>query len=280
MQNVSIESSRAKTASDSCNILSAKVSQPDLIDLVVNDILSYFKDSPDIKKSLRFMSRKINLHEKTLFRIVNKENFPNYTSLYKIYRFIFNTQNDLLILEKLHPQIKRFLLQANPQALPLNAVLASEKLQQEVLSNPVLRELYVLAGTGSLKKDFVFNRFGQYGLESVTKLLKLNVLEEIRPNEFALGSAQINFTPNSVYEVGLQFCESYARPAEGQLTGENYMTFFAEGLSEEAYQQWLQIDLEAFQKKVLLAGSAQSLGGVRAFTFTCTDKILSTEKTK
>jgi hypothetical protein len=280
MQNVSIESTPAKTTSDICKNLSTKVSSPELIDLVVNDILNYFKDSSDIKKSLRFMSRKINLHEKTLFRLVNKENFPSYSSLYKIYRFIFNSENDLLVLEKLHPQIRQFLLQANPQALPPNAQLVSEQLQQEVLSNPVLRELYVLAGTGSLKKDFVLNRFGQYGLESVNKLLKLAVLKEIRPQEFTLGSAQINFTPDSVYEVGLQFCQSYARPAEGQLTGENYMTFFAEGLSEEAYQQWLQIDLEAFQKKVLLAGNAQSLGGVRAFTFTCTDKILSSEKTK
>lgn len=61
--------------------------------------------------------------------------------------------------------------------------------------------------------------------------------------------------------------------------GENYIALYAEGLSEEAYNNWIKIDEEAFAKKVELSKQTHARGTLRAITFMLTEKMkLQTEK--
>lgn len=66
---------------------------------------------------------------------------------------------------------------------------------------------------------------------------------------------------------------SYLRPDKAYAKGENFLGFYAEGLTEAARQKWLAIDAEAFERKAELAKQPENRGDLLVFTFQATDVV-------
>lgn len=238
------------------------------------DIDAYLKPSVNPKKTLKFISKKIGVHEKTLFRVWTKANRPTYTTVFRLYKFLFSEVDDSKVLARAPEVIRDYLNRANPQKLEKSVSYTSD-IEKEVLANPVMAEIYVLCGTGALTKKEVQERFGTYGVRVVEQMLKLKILTQNKPDQFILGSAQMNMSPELVLSLGQQIAASYSKPKNSYEVGDNFLAFYAEGLSEEAYDKWLSIDKEAFDKKITLAQSPGALGTKKAFTFTCIDTLIA-----
>ena len=237
--------------------------------LAFESLLSQYKDR---KKGIRILSKKMGIHEKTVIRLLNNENRPGYQTVFKIYRVFFNEFNDAKVLELVPEVVREYLIKSNSQEIIANkdySPLADLELQK----NPIVAELYVIAATGPVALDDIEYRFGKYGIELLYKMIEKGLLSEVHKNVFIIGDFHPVFSGETIISVGSTLINNHAKPAAGEEVMNNYIAFYAEGLNEKAYEQWITIDEEAYSKKLEIARDNNNLGEFRAFTFMVTEKI-------
>jgi hypothetical protein len=244
---------------------------------LANDLAKFLQSSSEPKKFLKSLSNKMGVHEKTLSRILNQENKPHYMTVMKIYRYILSEFDDSKVIQKAPEVIRKYLIFSIPTAVEKDIQYFSS-IDKDIQGNPVFAEMYVLAGSGALKKTDIIQRFGKYGIEILEQMLTKKVLAEIRAGEFVLGPNQTNLTPETVLSLGIQLSQSYAKPENGYEMKNHFFGFFAEGLTEAAYQRWVKIDEEAYFKKLELVKDPYNLGSKKAFTFQITETLEPREK--
>lgn len=237
---------------------------------VAEDLREALLQFKDPGKGLRVLSQKMGIHEKTLRRLMMQQNVPGYHTLYKIYRVLTKANNDTDLLDAVPAVIKEHIIKVNPKKHTAD-VKFNGNLELELMNDRVMGEIYFLAACGTVRRDEIIFRYGQFGLEALQRLLQLGALKETSPSLFALGPNQANYSAAGIKKIGIQMTESFFDPRKSDVIGENFIGIFAEGLSEEAYKQWLLIDKEAYYKKIALTKDPNSLGSVRALTFMVTD---------
>lgn len=233
---------------------------------VAADLSKILATSKNPKSLLKKISTKINVHEKTLERVLQQLNKPTYATVFKIYRYILNEVEDSKVIENTPDVVKEYLQNANPQQLERGVQYLSS-IDDEIQKNPIFAELYILAGSGPLKENDVVTRFGQYGVQVLESMLQRMIIIERKPSEYVLGPMQTNISPDSILRLGIQLTQNYARSDKMHERTHNYVGFLAEGLSEEAYQRWIRIDEQAYQQKLEISRDPNSLGSKKAFTF-------------
>lgn len=244
---------------------------------VSKDLTVKLSQYRDPKKGIKILASQMGIHEKTLKRLIECQNKPGYQTLLKIYRVVFNTQQDNEVLEKSPEVVKQFLMGHNPKPFD-SQVTYSLDVEMEINRDPVFAEIYLMGATGGVTREYVMFQFGQYGDRLLQKMLEQKVLVPQDKYRLILGPQQASLGPETLKHLGQLCIEHYLKPENGDLSGENFHAFFAESLSEEAYNEWLKIDEEAFTKKVQLANRPGSQGEHRVFTFIATDTISRSKK--
>ncbi len=250
-----------------------------VVDQIAIDLNDLFSSAAHIKNKTRMISDRMEIDKKTIMRLMEKGSKPNYMTVFKIYRYLLNEFDEAKLLDRCPEVIKTYLKSANAQTFEKN-ISYSGNINKEFISNPIFAEIYVLCSTGPLKTIEVEERFGLYGKNIIEKMLKMNVLAEPKKGEYVLGLNQTSITNETILSVGLHIVESYAKPQNAYELDTNGMHFYSEGLTENAYLEWLRIDKEAFNKKIELANKPSSKGTKRVFTFGAVDtlEIKDTEK--
>lgn len=251
------------------------ISRPfSLSEQVALDLSKKLEEFSDGSKGLTLLSRNMKIHKRTLKRLLNLENTPTYYTLHKIYRYLHGAESDTSLLEKVPCIVRESLLKGNPQESS-DEFVYSVDVEKLISSNPICSEIYILCATAPITEEFILFRFGQYGVESLNKMLSLNIIAHSVPKgTFVLGTQRTNFSPEMIKKIGLNLTDKYHKCENAHNRGENHMGFFAEGLSPSAYNEWLKIDEEAFQKKVELSKNKGAKGSIRAFTFMSTDTLV------
>ncbi len=246
-----------------------KLSLEDEIQFTLNSLVTSYRDS---KKGLRVLSKKMGIGEKTLIRLINQTGKPNYQTVFKIYRVFFNEYNDSRVLNLVPAPVREYLIKRNPQELSSNQ---NYNLDSDIIlqNNSVVAEIYIIASTGPVHLDDIEYRFGQNGIELVSSMLEKKLLNEIHKDVFTIGKNQPLFDGHTIVSVGKTLITSQAKPENGESLGNNFISFYAEGLDELTYNQWLAIDRRAFQEKYELTRDQKNLGKRRAFTFMITETI-------
>lgn len=239
---------------------------------VSQDLKEKISQFRDPKKGIKILASQMGIHEKTLKRLIECQNKPGYQTLLKIYRVLFQTQKDNEILERSPAIVKMFLMGHQPKPYE-SQVTYSLDVEKELNRDPVFAEIYLLAATGGVTREFIIFQFGQYGDRLLQKMIDQKVLINQDKYKFVLGPNQATLGPDTLKHLGQLCIEHYLKPENGDLSGENFHAFFAESLNEEAYNEWLKIDEEAFKKKIQLANRPGSQGHRRVFTFIATDTI-------
>src|SRR5690606_29714386 len=112
---------------------------------------------------------------------------------------------------------------------------------------PLLAEIYILAGTNPLDARAIGYRYGQYGLELIEKLVSENLLVLAAKDKYVLSPSAPNLDGEALKLLGEHFVHRFSKPKA--VMSENTIAFYAEGLNEEGMKEWLRIDDEAFYKK-------------------------------
>ncbi len=240
---------------------------------VSHDLKAILLEFKDEKIGMRLISSRMGIHEKTLKRLIAQDNKPGYQTLYKIYRVITSVRNDSELLDNVAPCIKDALIKGNPKVQTNSEIIFSSDLEEELLRDRCFSEIYFMAGCGPIAKEYIGFRFGEHGIDTLKKMLKLQVLDVSKDGQIILGKNQINISAEAIKVLGLHLVDRFSRPEQTDESGENFLGVYAEGLSPEAYNEWLKIDEEAYRKKIELCRDMKNRGTIRAFTFMTTDKM-------
>lgn len=239
---------------------------------VAIDLKNYMDQFSDPKKGLRLASIKIGIHKKTLKRLIDQENTPTYLTLYKIYREVFNIKNDSILLQTVPEVVKKELIKENPKDV-LKNIQFNVEVENEIISDPVFMDIYFLSNAGILTREFIQFKFGEYGMNIVSKMLKGNILELDRHGVYKQGSNQANLSPLTIKRSALYIINKYFTPSNCEDKGKNFCGIYFEGLTPEGFNEWLKVDYEAFYKKVELSKQYRDPRGIKAFTFVATDSM-------
>jgi predicted transcriptional regulator len=244
----------------------------DLKEQVAHDLAQKIKEYPDQSSGIKNLARLTGLTEKTIRRVLKQENRPGYSTLYKIYRILFQTDDESILMNLVPDCVKVEIEKNNPQSHKKKAHFQSD-IEAYIQNDPCFAEIYFLSAAGIVSREFIQFRFGQHGIETLIKMLELNVVKEVAKGQYSLGDNQANLTPQSIKNVGINLVHKYLKPENAELSGENLVAFYVEGLSEDTYHKWLKVDEEAFHKKMELAKQPGAKGKIKAFTFMAIDKF-------
>ena len=247
---------------------------PDLQTQVRAELDLKLGEFDDAKRGLKVLSQLMGIHEKTLKRLLDGENKPGPQTLLKIYRVLLDTDDDSLVILKTTGHVRSVLKKAYPHVR--STLMLKPEIERELLKDRTLMELYVLCGTNGVSRDFILYQYGQHGLTLLKKLQDSGVVTLNTKGEYVLGNKQASLGPEGLKQMGIHLVEKFARPDQADELGENYLSLYAVGLNEEAYQAWLKIEEEAFERKMELARDEVNHGDLKVFTFNCTDKIQGT----
>lgn len=240
---------------------------------VAADLETFQAGYEDPKKGLQILSKKTQIHIKTLRRLIQKAHNPNYQTLYKIYSHLTNSRN-LNEIVAAAPAIVQEKLRLRDAQLAANPGLQfSKDVEDELLNDRCFAELYVLADVSPFDRTFVKNRFGDYGLGVLDKMLDLQVLRPQSDGKFISGECRASFSAKAIKKVGIQLTQNYLKPERTDDNYANHMGLFATGLSEKAYRQWIAIDEKAFRDKMALLSEEGTKGTIPAFTFHVVDTL-------
>lgn len=250
---------------------SSETTYLDVQDQVRAELSQKLSEFEDAKRGLRVLSQLMGIHEKTLKRLIDGENKPGPQTLLKIYRVLLDTDDDSLVILKTHGHVRTTLKKAFPHVR--STLMLKPEIERDLLRDRTLMELYVLCGTNGVSRDFILYQYGQHGLLLLKKLQDADVVELNSKGEFVLGNKQASLGAEGLKQMGIHLVEKFARADQSDELGENYLSLYAVGLTEEAYQSWLKIEEEAFERKMTLARDESNHGDLKVFTFNCTDKI-------
>jgi hypothetical protein len=271
-------SSSQRSPSRASDVSDAMVDSDEVLKIQVSeDLKKKLAEFNDPKKGIKVMAMLMGIHEKTLKRLIDCENRPGYQTVFKIYRVLFHSQNDTQLLELVPNPIKEFLIKAHPRGLN-DTVSYNLNVENELKKDPVFCEIYFLAAAGGITKEFISFHYGKYGERVLDKMVDQDVLAAIGKNRFALGTNQASMTVETMSLVGQHLVERYYKSENSDNMGDNYLSFYTHGLSEEAYNDWLKIDKEAFLKKTEIVKDSKNWGEVKAFTFGVTDTLIESKK--
>jgi len=237
---------------------------------VALDLEKKLSEYRDRKVGMRLLAQKIKVNERTVARLLRQENRPTYQTLLKIYGSVFNTTNEAQIVE-LAPDIvsdeikKHFPEVVNKTTLPM------PEIENELLHDRCFTELYIMSGCGALSLEFVQYRYGVHGVETLDKMVELRALKITNEGHYIIGDNEVNFSPEVLKRVGQNISERFSKPENSELGGENLIAFYADGLSDEAYDEWLQVDEKAFREKIKISKRKGAKGNKKVFTYMVTD---------
>ena len=246
----------------------------ELKQVVANDLEKKLKEYSNRKVGLRLLSQKMDINSRTLTRLLEQENRPTYQTLLKIYHTIFQTKDFSLLEERAPEQVIKEIKKHCPDIKDQVSV-SLPKIDNELLYDRFFCELYVQAGCGPISKEFIQYRFGVIGLETIEKMIELQAIILTKNNQYIIGPNQPRFSAEIIKRMGLSISEKYSNPKNGEVAGSNYSAFYAEALSEEAYDKWLAIDERAFKEKVQVTKEDKNKGSLKVFTYMVTDTLIN-----
>jgi hypothetical protein len=243
-----------------------------IADQVAIDIADYISKFANKSFGLRILASESELNEKTLKRLLAKKNNPTYQTLFRLYMVFLDTRNEETVILKAPTLISDELKKFNPKDLR-KKVKKEYDFAEMIYREPVLGELFVLAGTGSLHGNTIAFKYGQYGMDLLKKLEDLDIVKEVDKNTYGLTPDGPTLDGKVLKNLGLRFIERFSKPDNTHLAGESMLSFYAESLNQEGITEWLRLDEENFYKKIQVAKKSKYKGSFPAFTFNATDKI-------
>lgn len=239
---------------------------------VALDLMSYLSKFSNQNFGIRVLSKETGLNEKTIKRLLKEKNKPTYQTLYLLYSEFLNEYEMEILLKRVPSIIAERINHYSPDKKEVkNSRL--EELLDTLKKEPVLAELFVLAGMGPLLKSVIGFKYGQYGLKLLDKLCQMELILKVDSDTYVLSKTTPTLDGEAIKFLGEYFSHRFSKPENAHLEGENCLSFYAESLNEEGLQEWLAIDSQAFYKKLEIANNPKFKGNIPSFTYTCTDTI-------
>ena len=242
-----------------------------LEDQVAFDLNRYLNFYPNKTFALRNLSKETGLNEKTLRRLLKKENIPSAQTLFKLYTVFTGADNHSDLLAN-SPELIRDQL-ANFQTDNFVQSTGAQKVNFQDLfeGEPILIEIYLLLCVKNVDLCHIVYLYGQLGSKAVEKLEALGLIQKIDNGLYGLTKKRPFPNGPLLKMLGLRMTKSFMKAEDSAVEGTNFVGLHVEGLNDEGRKKWLEIEKRSFQEKMQVANDPQFKGERPVFTFQATD---------
>lgn len=241
-------------------------------DQVSLDLANYLDGFPNKSFAIRILAKETGINARTIKRLLQQENQPSVPTMFKLYSVFTGEETGEKLLSAC-PRIIRTEFETYGPSKLESTKFKKVNFLELLEEDPLIGELFVLAGTGPLFKDAVCFRYGQYGVELIEKLEALNLLKMTDKDRYEIGPNCPTFDGEIIKTLGLRFTQKFCRPDIAGVRGKNVMNFYAEGLNDKGLTEWLAIEEEAYYKKLKIANDPKFKGSNPIFTFSTIDSV-------
>jgi transcriptional regulator with XRE-family HTH domain len=236
----------------------------------INNYVSCFNNPSLGEKSL---AKKSGVHNKTIKRLRSLANNPTHGTILKLYSVLLGETNPEKLFALLPDSLRSLLVKDSINILPQNLDHSSE-IKREILSDKVFCEIYFLIDAGNVSKELIQFKFGEHGLDILERMYQLNAIRYNNENLIELGKSRLEYSPEVIKHAGQLLSRKYSKTSLCEVKGENFLGLYVDSLPEQAYQEWLKIDKDAFIKKAEIAKNYRDeVGGKKVFTYMTTDSF-------
>jgi hypothetical protein len=218
---------------------------------------------------LRVISEKTNISKKTLLRILGQDTKPNQQSVMRFYEYYFQVVEDEA-LSMQHRWIKEYFLSV------LNKHYGSVDgyLEKKLESDLIFRKLYIRLSMFEISKSEVQKKFGDYGIEVISEMQKMRVVESTDDRVFRLRpEASISKSPSALKKMIIELNQDFLSQDSLSEVNKNSAFYFCENISESAYQTILEASEELKKTIRKILSSSDSRGDVPFFITTTIDEM-------
>ena len=268
------------TTTDVINIPMEKKDALDIRHLISSDLKQKLNEYQDPKKGLKAMSALMGIHEKTLKRLIECENKASSQTILKIYRALYNTNSNTTVIDLLPPDLAKFVKNNQSVKNFQQGVELTLDVDLELQKSPIFCEIYLLAATGGISKEYIAYNYGKFGERILQSMVDSEVLAALTKYKFVLGRNQATFSPETIKTTLLHAVDRFAKVDLSDTPGQNYQSFLAAHLNDEAYNQWIKIEEEANLKKIEIAKLPANHGDIKTFTYSGVDTLVETQQDK
>ncbi|MCR9204351.1 MAG: hypothetical protein NXH75_07235, partial [Halobacteriovoraceae bacterium] len=203
-----------------------------LEDQVALDLANYLECFPNKTFAIRILAKESGLNQKTIRRLLARENRPTYQTLFKLYSIFLDVDNYSELMRICPPVVAKKIADYNPDD-GTNQESKSLELLTFFKNEPLFAELFVLAGTGPLIRNAIAFRYGEYGLEVLDKLKEEGLIQEVEKDTYSLSRHTPPMDGECLKFLGEYFIHRFSKPGNAQIHNENTINFYAESLNEE-----------------------------------------------
>lgn len=260
---------------------SSKKSAPPALNVpeqVAQDLEIFINSYSNRNYALRLLAKRTGINEKTLRRLAKRENRPSFSTLFRLYFLLTQATHEDEMLQRCPPVIRKELEQKEASTIRLKHPDPDQSFLKLVQKQPLYAEIYILVAVREeLPLRHIVERYGRFGVEIVESLVRMDLIRKLDRNILVLSPGSPVFDGKMIKVIGMHFVDRFIRPENTQLKGSSALSFYACGLNENGYKKWLEIDEEAYYKKLNLSKQREYQGALTAFTFSAVDTMDSGE---
>lgn len=245
-----------------------------LLEVVANDLGTKLKEYSSDSEGLNQLSTVMDISKRTLQRVLKSETKPTFHTLYKIYRFLLNTENETELLQKMPNAVKAEVLRCNP-SLILNKDTFNylPSIEDRIISDFCFRYIYSQTMSTTIHKETISYKFGEHGSNVLNEMLECGIIDLFSVGEYKSGTNRARLTGKSLKLIASDLIGSFFSEGKCSTLGENYITNLSSSLNLNGYNEWLKIDFESYKKKMIVANDPKFKGKIPSWNITVTDTL-------
>ena len=240
---------------------------------IQRDINKEFDKYPSITSAYKALSIRMQISERTIRRIKQGTHTPSFQTLIKIYRYILGTKNDRETVVNMPTILKNNVLKESENFSISNPeVNFLPEVDFFIKNDSVLRGIYLETAAGTVHRSKIGYEYGQHGLSVLDKMLKMDIIKEVKPDIYTASNNRAQLDTGSVTELSKHLVEHKFHEEKLALSGENFCQFLIEGIDQESYNDMLIFEWETKNKRLELLKKAKK-GSVKYWMACFTDTL-------
>ena len=246
-----------------------------LKDQFSKDVKEYLANRPNL--STKALLRQLGnvLDESSFRRNINKKTTPSPNTLRAFYSYVFQEDRDEILLELVPPIIKNnLLLNFKISNLPKSNGDESRYIDNQITSDYLFSELYTYTAfdNGTSLKS-IQEEFGKRAMRVVNEMIAKDILKlDTKTNQVYPGRNRATYSHEVICELAktcISQVQLHPEIIEGQRM--NYVNF--QDLNSEGLNALIQIEDDAYKKKLKVINNSIFQGKIKVFTLGFTDYI-------
>lgn len=248
---------------------------PDHIQQLRLDMIQFLDKEDSLSGGIDKLAKSTGYSSKTIKRYLEGKTTPSRDTFIKIYRVILKSNNDSETIRRMPLPVKQFVTEDISYFRDIEDKELSFELNELLLSDKTALRIYHLLHTGKVSEEKIRFKYGEFGMEIMSKLLELGAAREVEAGVFTKYKVFNSYNIESVKASIESLIDEHLYTQKNYAKGEQLLWFKVAEVDKDIFNEVLKIQYETTGKinELLKNHEPKSKNTVRMWTTSCVDTM-------